>query len=207
MDVGSVILAGGKGSRMGGADKAFVNLAGKPLIAHVLARLTPQVADLVTSANGDLSRFRSLGLPAVADSIGGFAGPLAGLLAGLEWHAEYRPDIPYVACVPTDTPFFPSDLVARLLAEAEREQRPVVARSQSGAHPVIGLWPVATAHALRDALDAGIRKVGAWTELQATAEVAFPATEIGGKTVDPFFNINRPADLAMAETLLRARTP
>jgi molybdenum cofactor guanylyltransferase len=104
--VAGVILAGGKASRMGGADEALLPLAGKPLLAHVIARLATQVSDIVISANGDLSRFASFGLPVIADSLAESAGPLAGLLAGLEWHAKNRPELSYVVSVPTDTPFF-----------------------------------------------------------------------------------------------------
>lgn len=202
MDIGSVILAGGKASRMGGADKAFLPLAGKPLLAHVVARLVPQVSDIVISANGDLARFTSFGLPVIADSLGEFVGPLAGLLAGLEWFAKNRPDISYVVSVPTDTPFLPADLVARFLAARFDAGKPLVARSESGVHPVIGLWPVEMAQDLRKALNEGVRKVGAWTELQSAIEVTFPLEEVGGKPLDSFFNINRPEDLAKAEALL-----
>lgn len=202
MDIGSVILAGGQARRMGGADKAFLPLAGKPLLAHVVARLAPQVSDIVISANGDLARFTSFGLPVIADSLGEFVGPLAGLLAGLEWFAKNRPDISYVVSVPTDTPFLPADLVARFLAARFDAGRPLVARSESGVHPVIGLWPVEMAQDLRKALNEGVRKVGAWTELQSAIEVTFPLEEVGGKPLDSFFNINRPEDLAKAEALL-----
>jgi molybdenum cofactor guanylyltransferase len=202
--VGSVILAGGKASRMGGADKALLPLAGKPLLTHAIARLAPQVSTMIISANGELSRFASFRLPVIADSLGEYTGPLAGLLAGLEWHAEHRPDIRYVASVPTDTPFFPPDLVARFLAEPMRQRRPLVARSESGVHPVIGLWPVEIAPDLREALEQGTHKVGAWAEGQSATEVSFPQGEINGKAVDPFFNINRPEDLAKAEALLKA---
>jgi molybdopterin-guanine dinucleotide biosynthesis protein A len=200
--VAGVILAGGKASRMGGADKALLPLAGKPLLAHVIARLATQVSDIVISANGDLSRFASFGLPVIADSLAESAGPLAGLLAGLEWHAKNRPELSYVVSVPTDTPFFPSDLVARLVAAANR--RPIVARSESGVHPVVGLWPVEMTQDLRKALNEGVRKVGAWAELQSAIEVAFPQGQVGGKPLDPFFNINRPEELAKAEALLKA---
>ena len=202
--VGSVILAGGKASRMGGADKALLPLAGKPLLTHAIARLAPQVSTMVISANGDVSRFASFGLLVIADSVEEYPGPLAGLLAGLEWHAEHRPDIRRVASVPTDTPFFPPDLVAQFLAEPMQQGRPLVARSESGVHPVIGLWPVEIAPDLREALKQGMRKVGAWAELQSAIEVSFPQSEINGKAIDPFFNINRPEDLAKAEALLKA---
>ena len=204
METGSVILAGGQASRMGGADKALLPLAGKPLVGHAIARLAPQVSTLIISANGELSRFAPFGLPVIADSLDECPGPLAGLLAGLEWHAEHRPDIQYVASVPTDTPFFPANLVARLRAAANPQQKPVVARSESGVHPVIGLWPVEIAPDLREALERGMHKVGAWAELQSAIEASFPQDEINGEAVDPFFNINRPEDLAKAEALLKA---
>jgi molybdopterin-guanine dinucleotide biosynthesis protein A len=205
--VGGVVLAGGKSSRMDGTDKALMRLAGQPLLAHVIARLAPQVSDLIVSANGDLSRFAPFGLPLVVDSFGEYPGPLAGLLAGLEWYAEHRPEIWTVVAVPADTPFLPPDLVARLLATKMSALRPSIARSEGGMHPVIGLWPVAIAPDLRDALSRGVRKVGAWAEQQSAIEVPFPQAEVCGKVVDPFFNINQPKDLAMAEELLRTRTP
>ncbi len=202
--IGGLILAGGKSSRMG-MDKALVPLAGKPLLAHVIARLVPQVSDIVISANGDLSRFASFELPVTADSLAEYPGPLAGLFAGLEWYAKHRPDIRCVLSVPTDTPFLPGDLVSRLTAAKSSAGRPLIVRSMSGVHPVVGLWPVAIAPNLRDAFRRGVRKVGAWAEALSAIEVAFPQTEIGGKMVDPFFNINRPEDLATAETWLTRR--
>jgi molybdenum cofactor guanylyltransferase len=204
--LGAVILAGGKSSRMG-TDKALMPLAGRPLLAHVIARLAPQVSDIVMSANGDLSRFASFGFPIVADGLGEYPGPLAGLLAGLEWYAEHKPDIRCVITVPTDTPFLPLDLVSRLMAARTFPPKALVARSMSGVHPVVGLWPVASALGLRDVLSRGVRKVGAFAEAQAAIEVAFPQTEIGGKMVDPFFNINRPEDLKTADALLTMRMP
>jgi molybdopterin-guanine dinucleotide biosynthesis protein A len=137
--VGSVILAGGRASRMGGADKTLLPLAGKPLLTHAIARLAPQVSTMVISANGDLSRLTPFGLPVIADSLAEYSGPPAGLLAGLEWHAEHRPDIRRVASVPTDTPFFPLDLVARFLAEPMQQARPLVARERRTS----GDWPLA----------------------------------------------------------------
>ncbi len=202
--VAGIVLAGGRSSRMGGADKALLPLAGTQLLAHVIARLAPQVSDIVVSANGDLSRFASFGLPVVADSIADHPGPLAGVLAGLEWVVKNRPDIRSVVTIPTDTPFFPSDLVAGFLAARHHKRTPLVARSESRVHPVIGLWPVEMAPDLRRAIEQGMRKVGAWTELQSAIEVAFPQEQVGGNPLDPFFNINRPEDLAKAEALLKA---
>jgi len=203
--VGGIVLAGGTSSRMGGTDRALMQLAGRPMLAHVIARLSPQISSLIISANGDLSRFASFGLPVVPDGLGEHAGPLAGLLAGLEWYAEHRPHICCVVTVPVDTPFLPANLVERLLAAKASPFHPIIARSESGVHPVVGLWPVAIAPNLRDALNQGVRKVGAWTEHQSAIEVPFPQAEISGKVVDPFFNINRPEELATAEGLLTLR--
>jgi molybdopterin-guanine dinucleotide biosynthesis protein A len=203
--IGGVILAGGKSSRMGGIDKALIPLDGQPLLSHVIARLAPQVSAIVISANGDLSRFRSFGLPVVPDSLGDHPGPLAGLLAGLEWYAEHRPGIRCAITVPTDTPFIPANLVDRLLAAKTYPPRPLIAKSMSGVHPVIGLWPIEVAHSLRASLEQGVRRVGAWTAQQSAIEVPFPQTEIGGKVVDPFFNINQPEDLVTAKTSLTKR--
>jgi len=203
--VAGVILAGGRSRRMGGTDKALLQLGGETLLERAVARLAPQVSDTVISANGDLSRFASYGRPVVADSASDHSGPLAGILAGLEWVAANRPDLRYVVSVPTDTPFFPLDLVDRFLAQPRPRPTPLVARSESGVHPVVGLWPVETAPDLVKALANGMRKVGDWTKLQMAVEILFPPAEIGGNPLDPFFNINRPEDLAEAEALLKTR--
>ena len=142
-------------------------------------------------------------LPVVADRAPDYLGPLAGILAGLEWVAANRPDIRRVVSVPTDTPFFPVDLVDRFLAEPPRIPTLLVARSQSGVHPVVGMWTVEIAPELAKALAEGERKVGDWTRQQKAVEVVFPAAVIGGREVDPLFNINRPEDLAEAEALLK----
>jgi molybdopterin-guanine dinucleotide biosynthesis protein A len=200
-DIIGLVLAGGRSSRMGGGDKCLEPLGGKPLLGHVLARLKPQVADMIISANGDPARFASFGLPVVADSESEFAGPLAGIEAGLVWTAANRPEVSWVVTVPGDTPFIPGDLVARLVA-ARSGATMAVARSETGVHPVVGLWPVSMASDLRVALADGFRKVSRWAEMQGAAEAVFAPTEIGGRRVDPFFNINRPEDLAAAKALL-----
>lgn len=205
--VAGILLAGGRSSRMGGGDKCLRMLAGRPILARIVERLAPQVSGMVINANGDPSRFAPFALPVVADSIAGFAGPLAGVHAGLEWVRAYRPGIRYAVTVATDTPFFPADLVARFLAAIPSAPALMVARSAEGVHPVIGLWPVALASELEAALEAGARKAGAFTEAHGAVEVAFPPVEIGGRKVDPFFNINRPGDLAEADSLLRDETP
>jgi molybdopterin-guanine dinucleotide biosynthesis protein A len=202
--VAGVVLAGGRSSRLGGGDKGLRPLAGRPILAHVVERLKPQVSALVINANGDPARFAAFGLRVVADSVPGFAGPLAGVHAGLQWARDHLPAACAVVTVPGDTPFLPGDLVTRFLA-ARRDHADalLVARSESGVHPVIGLWPVALAAELEESLKRGARKASAWTEAHGAIEVSFPPVEIGGKLIDPFFNINRPEDLARAEAMLR----
>jgi molybdenum cofactor guanylyltransferase len=198
-----VMLAGGLARRMGGGDKPLRRIAGRPLLDHVIERLRPQVSGLVLNANGDPDRFSAYGLPVVADSIPDYAGPLAGVLAGLDWAAAHRPDCKLVASAATDAPFLPADLVARL-AEALRQEGADLACAASGgqAHPVIGLWPVRLREELRHALvDEGIRKVDVWTVRYRLATVAF-----SDRPFDPFFNANRPEDLDRAAALIEAAT-
>jgi molybdopterin-guanine dinucleotide biosynthesis protein A len=199
MNIVGLLLAGGQSRRMGGGDKALRLLAGQPLLDHVIARIGPQVGALVLNANGDPSRFARYGLPVVADSIADFAGPLAGILAGLDWAAANRPDCTLVVSVATDAPFLPADLVARLvegMTEAGAEL--ACAASCGQPHPVIGLWPVRLRDALRHAVaEEAIRKVDVWTARHRLATVDFPVT-----TIDPFFNANRPEDLDRAAALL-----
>ena len=193
-----LLLAGGLGRRMGGGDKCLVPLGGRTLLERVVERLRPQVSDLVLNANGEPERFASFGLPVVADSVPGFAGPLAGVLAGLDWAAG-RPGVRLVASVASDTPFFPADLVARLRHAAEHDGAEVAcATSRGRAHPVFGLWDVRLAPALRHALTMeGVRKIDLWTAGRRTVTVEFTSGE-----VDPFFNLNTPEDVAEAERLL-----
>lgn len=196
-----LLLAGGQSRRMGGGDKALLGLGGTTLLDRVIARLRPQVAALVLNANGDPARFTRFGLPVVADGIPGFAGPLAGVLAGLDWTAAHRPDCAYIASVPTDAPFLPKDLVARLAAGRVEACADLACAASGGReHPVIGLWPVRLREDLRGAVvEAGIRKVDLWTARHKLAVVPFP-----DRPVDPFFNANRPEDLAAAAALLDA---
>ena len=200
MSIVGLLLAGGLSRRMGGGDKALLPLAGRTLIDHVIDRVRPQVAALVLNANGEPARFARFGLPVVADSIADFAGPLAGILAGLDWTAANRPDCAHIVSVATDAPFLPVDLVARLargMAKAGAEL--ACAASGGQMHPVIGLWPVNLREALREAVVAeGIRKVDQWTARYRLAAVAFPDETPG---VDPFFNANRPEDLDRAAAL------
>ena len=195
-----VILAGGLATRMGGGDKGRLPLGQGSLLSHVIERLGPQVAGLALNANGDPTRFDDLGLPILADSIDGFAGPLAGVLAGLDWAAEQGADA--IVTAAADTPFFPNDLVPRLVAEAEGMVHPLVLAATPDPkrgqvrHPTFGLWPVALRDDLREALEGGLRKVVIWTDAHDGREAVFPVGD-----VDPFFNVNTPEDLARAEAI------
>ncbi len=198
--IAGVVLAGGLSRRMGGGDKALRMLAGRPMLAHVLERVRPQIGAMVLNVNGDLSRFAGFGLPCAPDSVPGFAGPLAGVLAGLDWVAANAPDAELVASFPADAPFLPHDMVARL-AEARAGAGAEIAIASSGGrtHPVCGLWPVVLREDLRRALTAEtIRKVENWIARRASVAVDFAADPI-----DPFFNANAPEDLARAEEILR----
>ena len=195
--IAGIVLAGGRSARMGGGDKALLSLGGMPLLTRILDRVSPQVSPLALNANGDPTRFEAFNLPVLADSIGGFEGPLAGVLTGMEWAAEYG--AAYLATFPGDTPFLPTDLVGRLHAAlVERGADIAHARSGGRNHPVIGLWSVALAADLRHALvEEQIRKVGFWTARHCTVAVDFPTDPI-----DPFFNVNTPGDLTDAKALL-----
>ncbi|HEC90385.1 MAG TPA: molybdenum cofactor guanylyltransferase MobA [Alphaproteobacteria bacterium] len=194
--VAGVILAGGKSLRMGGGDKSLVMLGDKPLIAHVIERVRPQVADLIINAGGNAERFGDFGLDVLADTIGGRVGPLAGVLTGLEWLAKNQPTAGWLLSVPADTPFLPPDLVRRLTdALIDGKADMACAKSLDRSHPVISIWPSTMAGDLRRAIvDEGVRKVRAWTARYRIAHVEFNAAP-----VDPFFNVNRPEDLAAAE--------
>jgi molybdopterin-guanine dinucleotide biosynthesis protein A len=194
-----LILNGGLARRMGGADKGLVTLAGRPMMAHAIERLRPQCAMLALSANGDASRFARFHLPVIADDPPVFAGPLAGVLAGLEFCAVRAPRMTHVVTLAADMPFAPRDFVARLHAARQRSGV-VIALAASGerAHHVAALWPVGLARTLRSALtNEGLRKVEAFTERFPVAVVEWPS-----KPFDPFFNVNAPEDLARAETML-----
>jgi len=197
-DTLAVILAGGLARRMGGGDKPLRVLGGQPLLAHVLARLTPQVPAVILNANGDPARFAAWGLPVVADGLPDHPGPLAGILAALDWAAEHRVDLPFVASVPGDSPFIPSNLVARLHDVRVAAGVPLAcARSDGQTHPPIGLWPVSLRQDLRAALLAGERKIDRWTARHGVAHADWPTTPY-----DPFFNANAPEELAEAALLL-----
>jgi molybdopterin-guanine dinucleotide biosynthesis protein A len=196
-----LVLAGGLARRMGGGDKAFIRIGGATILERVLARLSPHCAGMIINANGDPARFAQTGLPVVPDSVAEFPGPLAGILAGLDWAAEHRSDIEWIVSVPGDCPFLPRDLIARLhQARADAGLPLACARSGEWRHPVAGLWPVALRHDLRSALvEDGLRKIEAWTARHGVAVADWPA-----EPVDPFFNVNRPEDVAQATRLAAA---
>lgn len=199
MNIVGVLLAGGLARRMGGGDKALRTIGARTILELVIERMRPQVAALALNANGDPARFAAYGLPVVPDSVPDNPGPLAGVLAGLDWAAEHRPDCPLVVSVATDAPFLPTDLVARMEAQMTAEGADLACAASGGqAHPVIGLWPVRLRDGLRHALvEEGIRKVDMWTTRYRLATVAFT-----DKPIDPFFNANRPEDLDAAAALL-----
>lgn len=193
-----VVLAGGLGRRMGGGDKPTRVIGGRTMLEHVIERLGPQCDGLVLNANGDPVRFARFGLPVVADTIEGYPGPLAGMLAALDWTADNRPDVEWVVSAAGDCPFLPRDLVARLQRARMTEGADLAVASSGGqAHPVIGLWKVALRDELRHALtNEGLRKIDRWTTRYGLATVSWPA-----EPVDPFFNANTVDDLAEAERL------
>lgn len=193
-----VILAGGQATRMGGGDKGLLPLGAGTLLSSVMDRFAPQVGDLALNANGDPGRFAALGLPVVEDSVAGFVGPLAGVLAGLDWAAARGADT--IVTAAADTPFLPRDLVPRLMGESAGMTHPLVlaatpdARRGSVRHPTFGLWPVALRDDLRAALQAGVRKVVIWTEQHGARQALFPDEAA-------FFNVNTPDDLEKAERM------
>ncbi len=199
--VSGVLMAGGQSRRMGGGDKCMRALAGQPILAHVIGRARPQVGPLLLNANGDPARFAGFGLPIAADVVGGFAGPLAGVLTGLEWAATAAPGCAWLASFATDAPFLPKDLVERLLAKVEAEGADLACAASDGRdHPVFGLWPLALAPDLRRAMvEEEVRKVDLWTARYKLVSVDFALIETAAGPLDPFFNTNRPEDLAEAE--------
>lgn len=189
-----VILAGGQATRMGGGDKGLLPLGGSTILSHVIARLEPQVAGIALNANGDPVRFAHLNLPVIADSIDGFAGPLSGVLAGLDWAASQGAS--HIVTAAADTPFFPCDLVPHLQLAAESAGVDIaLSKTPDGRHPTFGLWPTALRDDLRAALQDGLRKVVLWTDKHNAATAPFPDDAA-------FFNVNTPKDLAQAEAML-----
>ena len=193
-----VLLAGGLARRMGGGDKPMRTIAGRTILDRVIGRLAPQCDGLILNANGDPARFAAFGLPVIADSVADFPGPLAGILAALDWTATHRPDVGWILSAAADCPFLPRDLAARLQqARIAEGAELAVAASGGQTHPVIGLWSVRLRDELRQALVVeDIRKIDRWTARYRLATVTWPA-----EPVDPFFNANTMDDIAEAERL------
>jgi len=198
-DLPGVILAGGRATRMGGGDKGLRHLGGKPLFGHVIARLAPQCGPLAINANGDPARLSAFGLPVLPDSLPDYPGPLAGVLAGLDWAAALG--APAIVTAAADTPFLPADLVTRLQAAAGPTGLALAASPDATGtlqrHPTFGLWPTALRDDLRAALQGGLRKIVKWTDAHQAGTAAFDAVPF-----DPFFNVNTPDDLTQAERQL-----
>jgi molybdenum cofactor guanylyltransferase len=194
-----LVLAGGLARRMGGGDKALITIGGVTILDRVLGLLRPACAEIILNANGDPARFAGYGLPVIPDSMPDFAGPLAGILTGLDWAAANRPGLAWVVSVPGDCPFLPRDLVLRLHEVRQKAGLPLAcARSGDWRHPVVALWPVALREDLRHALvEEGLRKIEVWTARHGVAIAHWAA-----KPVDPFFNVNAPEDAAEAERLV-----
>jgi len=193
-----VLLAGGLARRMGGGDKPMRTIGGRTILDRVIARLKPQCDGLILNANGDPERFAAFGLPVIADTVQDFPGPLAGILAALDWAAANRPDVAWILSAAADCPFLPRDLVARLQrARIAEGAQLAVAASAGQTHPVIGLWSVALRDELRHALvDEDIRKIDRWTARYKLATVTWQT-----EPLDPFFNANTMDDIAEAERL------
>lgn len=195
--VPAVILAGGLARRMGGGDKCLLQLGDRRLLSHVIERITPQVGGIAINANGDPGRFSEFALPVLPDLVGGFVGPLGGILTAMEWAGEQGAK--HVITVASDTPFFPRDLVERLQSVCTDASPIAMAASLDpvrGAlrQPTFGLWPVGLRHDLAKALQDGVRKVVQWTDRHGTALAGFDISQ-----GDPFFNINTAADLELAQ--------
>ena len=193
-----LVLAGGLARRMGGGDKARIRIGGTTILARVLTCLKPQCERIIINANGDPARFTDTGLPVVADSVPDFAGPLAGILAGLDWAAAHAPDIDWLLSVPGDCPFLPKNLLTRLHQARLAAGTPLAcARSGEWRHPVVALWSVALREDLRRALiEEDLHKIEIWTGRHGIAIADWPA-----EPVDPFFNVNTPEDATRAEAL------
>ena len=192
-----MLLAGGSARRMGGGDKCLRSLGGRPLLAHVMESMAPQVEELILNANGDGDRFEPFGLAVVSDSFPCLAGPLAGILAGMEWLQVHRPGVDLMVSVPADGPFVPGDLVSRLLA-GKGAARIACARSGGRSHPPIALWDVTLAEDLRRAMeDEEMRKIDRWTARYPIFHADWP-----NEPFDPFFNVNQPDNLAEAGQII-----
>jgi len=196
-----ILLAGGLARRMGGGDKGLKTILGQSILSRIAAIIKPQCAGLLVNANGEAERFADFGVPIVPDDVPGFAGPLAGILAGLDWIAAHRTECTYAISIPTDTPFLPADLVTRLeKARVQAGAEIACATSGGWTHHVIALWPVTLRHDLRHALvDEDIRKIGRVIQRFKMAYADWPV-----EPYDPFFNANEPQDIATAEKILAA---
>ena len=196
--IAAVILAGGQARRMGGGDKALLPLCGKPMLDYLIERLKPQTDIIAINANSPAQKFNQFGLPVIADEIKGFLGPLAGILAGLDWMVRHYPARTHLVSLAADTPFIPRDLVKRLGNEVREGDEIVRGASNGRAHPVCALWPVAVRGALRDQLvNKEIRKIEAFTNSFTVRDVEFHGIP------DPFFNVNTPEDVSEAERVLK----
>ena len=199
MTLPGIILAGGRATRMGGGDKGLRMVGGRRLIDHVITRLSAQCAPLAINANGDPARLAEFGLPILPDSLPHHPGPLAGVLAGLDWAAGLG--APAIITAAADTPFFPPDLAARLSANAGPSGLCLAASADPSGkmhrHPTFGLWPTALRDDLRAALQGGLRKIVLWTDSHHADTAEFPS-----QPFDPFFNINTPQDIIAAEKLM-----
>ncbi|TPI39030.1 molybdenum cofactor guanylyltransferase MobA [Mesorhizobium sp. B3-1-9] len=206
--VAGIILAGGQARRMGGGDKPLLSLGDDRLIDHVARRLKSQVATLGLNTNGDPARFAALDLPVLEDTVPGHAGPLAGILTGLEW-ATTQTSCRWLMSAAGDTPFFPGDLVERLVAAVHDRPGAIAVASSGGRwHPTFALWPLGLRDALRHYMvDEDNRRVSDFMQRQGYVEVEFPMIEAGNQKIDPFFNVNTPDDLAAAERLLQSLGP
>ena len=204
-NIAGIVLAGGQSRRMGGGDKSLLPLGGGSMLDQVLSRFGPQIETLALSANGDPERFARFGLPVLADTVEGFAGPLAGILTGLEWAVASTP-CKAVVTAAGDTPFLPLDLVDRLATAAGEHAGSIAVASSAGRlHPTFALWPTDCRDALRHFLvDEDNRRVSAFIERHGHVEVEFPVLQ--SAALDPFFNINVPDDLAEALRLLQSMT-
>ena len=210
MSAVAVVLAGGRSSRMNFEDKALKNVAGRPLLAHILERLRPQATHIALNTNADPALYAGFSLPVIPDSVAGFAGPLAGILVGMEWCAARYPAASHVLTVAADTPFFPANLAAALeQAVSGSDDRIALATSGGEWHPIFGYWPVRQRHDLKLWLtDPGHRRVREWIRANPYVLVDFPLTETaGGEYIDPFFNANTPEDLERALHILREVRP